>query len=51
VIVSPPGLASDDRMELERKLSAAQVTVYPSLDRAAKAIANMNWHYRFHYAA
>jgi hypothetical protein len=35
-------------MGLERKLSAAQVTVYPSLDRAAKAIANMNWYFRFH---
>ena len=48
VIVSPPGLASAERMALERKLSDAQVTIYPSLDRAAKAIANMNWYYRFH---
>ncbi|MGB2798699.1 MAG: hypothetical protein WBC82_02470 [Dehalococcoidia bacterium] len=29
-------------------LANARVTVYPSLDRAAKAIANMNWYYRFH---
>ncbi|KPJ51646.1 MAG: hypothetical protein AMJ37_04460 [Dehalococcoidia bacterium DG_18] len=48
VIVAAPGLASDERTALERKLSDAQVTVYPSLDRAAKAIANMNWYYRFH---
>lgn len=48
VIVSLPGLASAERMALERKLSDAQVTVYPSLDRAAKAIANMNWYFRFH---
>ena len=26
----------------------ARATVYPSLDRAAKAIVNMNWYYRFH---
>jgi acetyltransferase len=50
VIVSPPGVADADLLEVERKLSDAQVTVYPSLDRAAKAIANMNWYYRFHRA-
>lgn len=48
VIVSSPGSASAERMALERKLSDAKVTVYPSLDRAAKAIANMNWYFRFH---
>lgn len=51
VVVAPPGgLPSADRMALEKKLSDAQVTVYPGLDRAAKAIANMNWYYRFHRA-
>lgn len=50
VIVAPPsGLPSADRVALEKKLSDAQVTVYPSLDRAAKAIANMNWYVRFHH--
>jgi len=48
VIVSLPGLAGAERTAVERKLSDAQVTVYPSLDRAAKAIANMNWYFRFH---
>lgn len=48
VIVSPPGLSTAERTALERKLSDAQVTVYPSLDRVAKAIANMNWYCRFH---
>jgi acyl-CoA synthetase (NDP forming) len=47
VIVSLPGLAGAERTAVERKLSDAQVTVYPSLDRAAKAIANMNWYFRF----
>lgn len=48
VIVSPPGFPNADRLTLEKKLSDAQIPVYPSLDRAAKAIANMNWYYRFH---
>jgi len=48
VVVSPPGSASAERMAVERKLSDARATVYPSLDRAGKAIANMNWYHRFH---
>ena len=48
VVVSLPGLAGAGPMAVERKLSDAQVTVYPSLDRAAKAIANMNWYFSFH---
>ena len=48
VVVSRPGLAGAERIAVERKLSQAQVTIYPSLDRAAKAIANMNWYFRFH---
>jgi len=48
VVVSRPGLAGAERIAVERKLSDAQVTIYPSLDRAAKAIANMNWYFRFH---
>ena len=48
VIAAPPGPPNPDRPVLEKKLADAQVTVYPSLDRAAKAIANMNWYFRFH---
>ncbi len=48
VLVSRPGLGSEQRVALERKLSDAGITIYPSLDRAAKAIANMNWYFRFH---
>lgn len=49
VIVAPPGLLPNpDRLALEKKLSDTQITIYPSLDRAAKAIANMNWYFRFH---
>ena len=48
VIVSSPGFVSAEMIALEKKLADAQVTVYPSLDRVAKAIANMNWYYRFH---
>ena len=48
VIVSSPTLGGAELMAVEKKLANARVTVYPSLDRAAKAIANMNWYYRFH---
>jgi acyl-CoA synthetase (NDP forming) len=48
VIVSSPTLGGAELMAVEKKLADARVTVYPSLDRAAKAIANMNWYYRFH---
>ncbi len=51
VIVSSPGFVSTEMIALEKKLANARVTVYPSLDRAAKAIANMNWYYRFHLGA
>ncbi|MDY6917443.1 MAG: acetate--CoA ligase family protein [Chloroflexota bacterium] len=53
VVVSSPTLGSAgavgmDILSLEKKLADAQVPVYPSLDRAARAIANMNWYYGFH---
>ena len=48
VIVSSPSMFAAEVAALEKKLADARVAVYPSLDRAAKAIANMNWYYRFH---
>ncbi len=48
VVVSRPGLTSAERSAVERKLCDARISLYPSLDRAARAIANMNWYYRFH---
>lgn len=48
VVVSRPGFNNAERSALEQKLCAAQISIYPSLDRAARAIANMNWYYRFH---
>lgn len=53
VVVSAPTLGAAgamgmDIVGLEKKLADAQVTIYPSLDRAARAVANMNRYYRFH---
>ncbi len=39
--VLQPGLAEPERLKWARKLSAAQIAVFPTLERAAKAIANM----------
>lgn len=42
VVVSPPGVAEAERVFLEQKLSMAEIPVYPTLERAAKALANLN---------
>lgn len=41
VVVMPPSLAEADRLKTEKKLSEAGIPVYPSLERAARAIGNM----------
>jgi len=41
VIVSAPELAGAESREVEKTLSDAQIPVFPSLDRAAKALANI----------
>lgn len=50
VIVSSPSMFAAEVVALENRLADAGVAVYPSLDRAAKAIANMNWYYKRHCA-
>ncbi len=42
VMVLEHGLAEAERLSISRKLLAAKIPVFPSLERAAKAIANMN---------
>ena len=48
IVVSPPGTLDKDRLEVESKLSEAGIPVFPSMERAAKAIANVRQHYRLH---
>jgi acyl-CoA synthetase (NDP forming) len=47
VIVSPPGLAERERLLIEEKLSAAQIPIYPTVERAAKAILHLTQYWRF----
>ena len=48
IVVSPPGTLDKDRLEVESKLSEAGTAVFPSMDRAAKAIANVRQYCRMH---
>ncbi len=41
IVVSPPGCLETDRLELEGRLSEAGIPVYPSMARAAKAVAGV----------
>lgn len=41
VVVSPPGSLDLERLDIERGLSEAGIPVYPSMERAARAIANV----------
>jgi acyl-CoA synthetase (NDP forming) len=45
VLVSPPGSLDPERLDIERGLSESGIPVYPSMERAAKAIANVR---RYH---
>jgi len=47
VIVSPPGGTETERLELEQKLSQASIPVFPTMERAAKAIRNLSQYSRF----
>ena len=42
IIVLPPGSAESERMQIEQKLLAASIPVFCSMERAAKAIHNIN---------
>ena len=48
IVVSPPGTLDKDRLEVEAKLSEAGTAVFPSMERAARAIANVRKHCRMH---
>ncbi len=48
IVVSPPGAAERERLEVEARLTAAGTAVFPSMERAAKAIANIRRHCRLH---
>lgn len=41
VMVLPPALNEDERIAEEKRLNAAGIPVYPTLDRAAKALRNL----------
>ncbi len=47
VIVSPPGAAESERLEMERELTQASIPVFPNMERAAKAIMNLSRYSRF----
>ncbi|MCD6568292.1 MAG: CoA-binding protein [Dehalococcoidia bacterium] len=46
-VVLYPALAEKERSEIVGGLSRAQIPVYPSLDRAARAIANVRRYWKF----
>jgi acyl-CoA synthetase (NDP forming) len=46
VVVSPPGAADLQRLEIEQKLTQASIPVFPTMERAARAISNLNRYYR-----
>ncbi|OGO08595.1 MAG: hypothetical protein A2Y61_01920 [Chloroflexi bacterium RBG_13_60_13] len=46
IVVSPPGSSDAERLDIERRLSEAGIPVFPSMERAARAIANVNQYYR-----
>jgi len=48
IVVSPPGTLDKDRLEVESMLSGEGTAVFPSMERAARAIANVRQHYRLH---
>jgi acyl-CoA synthetase (NDP forming) len=41
IVVSPPGSLDLERLDMERRLSEAGIPVYPSMERAARAIASV----------
>jgi acyl-CoA synthetase (NDP forming) len=47
VMVLPPGLAEEERVRTEKKFSEASIPVFPSMERAAKAIANLKFYSDF----
>lgn len=50
IVVSPPGAMDRERLEVEARLTAAGTAVFPSMERAAKAIASVRQDRRLHPA-
>ena len=48
VVVSPHGSAVVERLEFEERLQDEGIPAYPTFERAAKAIANVNWYFGLH---
>ncbi len=48
IVVSPPGAADRERLKVEAGLAADGTAVFPSMERAARAIANVRQHCRLH---
>ena len=46
VMVLPPGLAEPERLKTQLELSRAGIPVFPSLPRAAQALAKMAGYYK-----
>lgn len=42
VFVLPPGIAESERLAIEHKLAQASIPVFPTMERAAKAIVNLS---------
>jgi len=47
VVVLPPGAAEPQRLEIEQALTQALIPVFPTMERAAKAIMNLSRYSRF----
>ncbi len=45
ILVSPPGALDMQRLEIEHKMGEAGIPVFPSMERAARAIANLHRYY------
>ena len=48
MVISPPGgVYEAERVAVEKRLLEAGIPVYPSFDRAAKAITNITRYWKF----
>lgn len=45
ILVSPPGALDMQRLEIENRVAEAGIPVFPSMERAARAIANVHRYY------
>lgn len=50
IVVSSPGIADLQRLEIEQRLTQASIPVFPTMERAAKAVANLSLYYQMQEA-